>query len=149
MKDIIIILSIVLLSSCTTQKRCLEKFPPQNNSTASYIETVKLDTLVQYVPGDTTFVQMPFDCPDQDTVIVDNAKQIIKYVVKDRIITIESICKEDSLNTIIANIRTELKESNNTVVEVPHVPRFWKIVGWLGIASIIIGGLYIAFKIRF
>jgi len=52
-----ILLIILVLNSCTTQKRCLQKFPPiVGVDTIIYTTTVYRDTVIlRYLPGDTVF----------------------------------------------------------------------------------------------
>lgn len=61
MKNKIIILAIILLSGCATQKRCFEKFPPEiKTDTIIHTEIIYQDTTVFVeIKGDSVLVEVP------------------------------------------------------------------------------------------
>ena len=63
MKNLIILIAVLTLSGCTTQRRCFEKFPPPPPSTQVVTETM-------IITRDTTiFIRVPADTVTQtDTV---------------------------------------------------------------------------------
>lgn len=59
----VIVLAVVLLDSCVTQKRCSEKFPPTTETITVIKDTMivtkskQIDTIVRFVSRDTIFLK--------------------------------------------------------------------------------------------
>ena len=68
MKYLLLILTVVMFSSCLTQKRCAERFPPQIvTKTETITEIVYRDTTIYVpIPGETVYdsIPVPIPCPD-------------------------------------------------------------------------------------
>ncbi len=144
-----LLIAIALVTgSCVTQKKCAQKFPPVSSHDSIYIERVKLDTVKVRIPGDTTVIIQPFNCPDQDTVVIENSKQKIKYVVKDSMIYIQATCKTDSFETVINSLETELRNNKQTIIHERYIPKIYKIGLFVGISLTILLLLFIIAKIR-
>ena len=128
----IIILPLLLFSGCS-KKWCTEHYPCIDST--SYLEVVKVDTAWFKVPADTTYIELPFDCPDQQ-IIYKEGKKETKIVVSDRKIYINQITAADS--AAIINLFKQSSEFKQAVkeVEVPklYVPS-WV---WLTLTSLII-----------
>ena len=128
----IIILSLLLLSVCS-KKWCTEQYPCIDST--NYREIVKIDTSWLQLPADTTYIELPFDCPDQQ-IIYKEGKKETKIVVRDRKIYINQITAADS--AAIINLFKQSSEFKQAVkeVEVPklYIPR-WV---WLTLTSLII-----------
>jgi len=144
-----IILFLALLmsfagTSCITQRKCLDKFPPSVQRDSIYIETVK-ETPVP-IPGDTIKVDVPINCPDQDVVTVENSKlkQQIK-ILNGRLVSNTEI-KPDTVYVHTKETKTITKE-----VKIPQpvrfVPDLYKIALWLWVGVILAISGYIAFRI--
>ena len=128
----IIILSLLLFSGCS-KKWCTEQYPCIDST--NYQEIVKIDTSWLQLPADTTYIELPFDCPDQQ-IIYKEGKKETKIVVRDRKIYINQITAADS--AAIINLFKQSSEFKHAVkeVEVPklYVPS-WV---WLTLTSLII-----------
>ena len=132
-------LTIIVLSSCVTQKKCLQKFPPSASTDSVYIEKVK--EVPVYLPGDTVNVEIPVSCPDQDLIKVENSKlkqEIL--IIKGKLISKLTV-KPDTVKVPVIQTIEKIKE-----VKVPepvkYVPKIAKAFAW-------IGGLCIALLIAY
>ena len=154
MKIITYSLIIFLLGSCATQKRCELKYPPEVSTDSIYIETVKFDTITIKTPADTTnfTFELPFDLffeSEKPTVYAtENTKQKVTATIKEKIVVIESICKEDSLQDVIYNLETALKYTTKEVKKVRYVPKFNLIMTWVGIILFGVILAYLVLKIK-
>ena len=120
----IIILSLLLLSGCS-KKWCTEHY--QCIDSTAYREVVKIDTAWFKVPADTTYIELPFDCPDQQ-IIYKEGKKETKIVVRDRKIYINHITAADSA-AIINQFKqsSEFKQYSRPVdVKIPFIPKWIK-----------------------
>lgn len=144
-KLIIIFLAAFIFTGCVTQKKCSLKFPTQNTRDSIYIETqVKVPVLI---PGDSVYIDVPVDCPDQNVAIVENGKlkQTIS-ILKGRLYS-ATLIKPDTFYVYTTKTKTVVKE-----VKVPQpvkfIPKFWKIAGGLGIAFVLLVIVSIVLKIK-
>jgi flagellar biosynthesis/type III secretory pathway M-ring protein FliF/YscJ len=97
------------------------------------------------MPADTTYIQMPADCPDQQTIVKDGGKEI-SVVIKDKIIYIKRITPADSIaiyNTLfkknVKEVKQEIKVVEKTAFKTP------KFMIWLLIVSISINILFVLY----
>jgi hypothetical protein len=157
-----LLIALLLLTSCTTAKRCTAKFPPQT------ITIVKDSIREKITYRDTTiFVTLPAKIVTvKDTVYVKNG------VVSFRPVTAESnlatasawisnnnisLTLADKDTTLIITLSNALRnaefwqskyEKDQKTVNVPYTPKFWKITGWVGIITILLLLLFIGVKLR-
>lgn len=110
------VLLLMLLNCLSCSRYCAKRFPTSSKDSISYIEKVKFDTIKMTMPADTTVLLLPVDCPDQ-VIESENSKQKIRIVFKDRILTGQFICKEDSLKNIISTLETQSKIVKEKVIE--------------------------------
>lgn len=129
---IIAIAAMLALTGCS-KKWCNNHYPCIDST--SYREVVKVDTAWFKVPADTTYIELPFDCPDQQ-IIYKEGKKETRIVVRDRKIYINQITAADS--AAIINLFKQSSEFKQAVkeVEVPklYVPNWL----WLTLISLII-----------
>lgn len=139
----IIVLTVIVLTGCVTQKKCLRKFPPATSIDSVYIE--KLKEVPVFIPGDTIKVSSPVNCPDQDLIKVENSKlkQEIS-IIKGRIVSNTTI-KPDTIKITVKETITEVKE-----VAVPqpvkYTPKLVKIFAWIGLGCVLFAGAWVAKK---
>lgn len=146
MKKIIVLLALISLfaASCVTQRKCASKFPLQSSHDSIYIETIK--KVPVYIKGDSIFVNVPVNCPDQELIKYENAKlkQEISIIKGKLISTV--IIKPDTVFVPVTEIKTVVKE-----VRVPepvkYKPLIYRIAFWLWIGVIIATAGYFALKI--
>lgn len=159
---IFLALTVVLFAtSCVNQKRCSRKFPPQT-------VTIYHDSIRQtIVYRDTTiFIEFPADTVyNSDTILIEK-KQVLntRITAESKMATAMAWISQNKLNLMLADKDTTievrlikaLKEavywqskyhSDKQTVNVPFVPKFWKVTGWIGIISIILILLFIGYKL--
>jgi|SRR3972149_6114276 len=138
MKSIVVIFSILLLSSCVTQKKCLQKFPPTVTRDSIYVETIK-DVPV-YLSGDTVKIETPINCPDQDLVKYENTRLKQQISILNGKLVSNTQIKPDTIIVKVPEVKITVKE-----VKVPQpikfIPKLYSIALWLwaGVFLAIIG----------
>lgn len=139
MKSLLSLLILTLImSSCVTQKKCLQKYPPSSSVDSVYIEKVKEVPI--FIPGDTVNVEVPINCPDQDIVLIENnkLKQEIS-IIKGKLISNTTV-KPDTI--VVPMIQTIEKIKEVKVPEpVKYIPKIYKDSLWICI--IIFAGAFI------
>jgi len=141
---------LLSLASCVTQKRCLQKFPPQIVTKDSIIvkDTVISIRLVKIpIPGDSVVLHDSIPCPDvqfHKEVKSPSGRTTAKVDINKGKLTVD--CKVDSLNRVIDSLQIKLKttESYHSQVKTVEVPVVkYKAPGWawflLGAALLFIG----------
>lgn len=110
---LLLFLSIVLFTSCVTQKRCAEKYPPEVSVKDSIIEkeviTYRDTTII--IPGDTVQIIDTIPCPG----IVYKKKATSKSGHTTIDVSIDNgklkvDCKTDSLQQVIDSLATIFKD---------------------------------------
>ena len=134
-----ILIGVILLSGCS-KKWCQENYPCIDST---YIkEAVKFDTTYIKLPADTTYLELPFDCQDQQIIYKEGKKEYI-VKIKDKILYINQITKDDSLRII--NLFKNSEEFKQAVKDVekpiPYIPE----IVWYTLAALI-GLLIFAYR---
>lgn len=139
-----LLIALLILSSCTTAKRCAKRFPQVASVDSVYVETLKEVPI--YLPGDSIEIEIPIDCPDQD-VTVETGRLKQQITILNKMLKSKTTIKPDTVKVYVTETEVQYKE-----VKIPQViketPRFWKITGWIGIASVLTAGLLFVLKIR-
>ncbi len=143
MKNLILLLTILSLTGCTHYKWCAKH--AQLKDSVVYIEKIQLDTAKIFIPGDTTVLLMPIDCPDQ-VINNENAKQKIKIVFKDRLMRVETICKDDSLEKVITTLQKTSSEKKTIVKEVKYTPWYNSFKFGAAVCFVVLVGLWLVKK---
>lgn len=131
MKQIVLYL-LLLSTSCISQKRCNEKYPPTTSTETNYIETVK--EVPVYLEGDSILIDVPVDCPDQELAEVETGKlkQTIS-ILKGRLLSRTDV-KPDTVYIDVVEVKETIRE-----VKVPQpvkfTPKWIKILAWFGFGS--------------
>lgn len=155
MKKYILILIVILLSSCITEKKCSERFPAKTITKDSIVyrtNTVVKDSIIYVkIPVEIGNIEASVKCDSlgaqMNKVILDNKRlKMTVEIINGKLIAV-STCKEDSLQTIIQRYRTTIDSlyNNSSFVQVPQVKFEMKwyeeIFFYIGIlASLIITG---------
>lgn len=121
----------ILLSGCTTERsvaRWIKNHGGSKRDTVR-ITSTRLDTVTVPIPGDT--VRLTTVLHDMDTIIMDGRAEVRLVVRTDTItkvrwITVDGICKPDTIRVIE---RDTFVSQSITNVEVKERKPFWK---WLG-----------------
>lgn len=115
MKTLILLLAIVLFSSCYTKNQAIKKFCKQDTITTFVVthDTIRTET----IQADTTFAD------SIDTVVVERDKLVIRYIHKNNKVYLQGECKGDTI--YLTKTRT-IKVAANY----PGIPKptFWQNV---------------------
>jgi len=142
-----LILILILFTSCTTQKKCIEKFPPSISTDSIYIEKVK--EIPIYLKGDSVFFETVInDCADQEVILYENGtlKQTIS-ILNGKLYSALQI-KPDTIKVPVTEIKEVYKES----VQLPpikYIPKYVKIFAYIGGVLLALMAIYIFIKIKF
>lgn len=144
MKKVIAIGVLLLsLASCITQKRCLQKFPPQIVTKDSIVikDTTVYITLRDTIPGDSVLLHDSIPCPDvqyHKEVKSPSGRTSAKVDINKGKLTVD--CKTDSLNRVIDSLiklkSAQTYHSEVTTVEVPVVKYKTPVWAWIMLAAI-------------
>jgi hypothetical protein len=140
MKLLFCLFTIVFFMSCVTQKRCLQKFPPQiitKDSTVIKDSTIYRDTTIT-IPGDSTTIHDSLPCPDVKYHKVAKSKSgrtTATVDINNGKLTVN--CKTDSLQQKIDSLKTHIRsmERYRSEVKLVPVPKYktpawcWWLVG--------------------
>jgi len=163
-----VVLVMVLLSSCITQRKCDRKFPPQEYTHIKDSLVIKDSTIYQYaevpvyIKGDTVV--------KHDTVIKDrktgliNSKPVYaetdfakaKAQVVNSQLKLELIQKDSTFNVITDSLVKEIyhwKEKYNVidvlkVKQVEYIPKIYTVFALIGLLGVIGTILYFIFKFK-
>ena len=132
MKNLLILLvSIVLLSSCVTQRKCMDKFPPPPNDTITntkIVETIRDTTIIVEIPADTVYKMEPIKIgPDgivnHPKIRLDTKHAWAEAWVENNVLKMKLYQKESEIEaTIQGAIREYVENNTTTIVEYVYVP---------------------------
>lgn len=137
---------LLTLASCVTQKRCLQKFPPQIVTKDSIVvkDTTVYVTLRDTIPGDSVVLHDSIPCPDvqfHKEVKSPSGRTTAKVDINKGKITVD--CKIDSLNRVIDSLQVKLKtteayHSEVKTVEVPVIKKRTPVWAWVLLVGIVL-----------
>lgn len=135
-----ILILLILSTSCITQQKCFERFPPNRDTT--YIEKVREINVP--VPGDTVNLIVPIKCPDQDVAVMENSKlrQVIS-ILNGKLSSVTTI-KPDTIKVPVTEIKTVVKEVSKPE---KYIPKFYIYCTWLLIGLVVAVVAYLSWKI--
>lgn len=117
------VLIVFIINSCVTQKKCLQRFPPQVTSDSTYVEKVRLVPV--NIPGFSQRAEAPINCPDQNILLIDNNKLRQELEILNGKIISNTTVKPDST-------KVPVKETSISVNEikipppVKYIPKLYK-----------------------
>lgn len=135
---------IIIASSCTTQRRCTQKFPCQTGRDSIYIETLREVPI--YIAGDSVTIEVPTNCPDAFYEAENGQLKNTIKILNNRLISVAKLKPRIDTVTVV-DTRTEVVYRPQ-VVEKFRTPRFMKWLAFIGLAALayIIAGLYFEYK---
>lgn len=139
-----ILILIVLFSGCVTQKRCSERFPCISGKDSIYIQ--KLDTVRIEIPGDSLVIETKAPCDDFE-LKVENSKLLASLKSVNGILYAKLNEKPDTVFRFTTNTVTVTKEVTKPV-EVRFIPKWVKILAYIGAGALILGILFVFLKIK-
>lgn len=150
---ITVIVVIVLMSSCNPCRRLVRLCPTETHDSITYIEKIKLDTLIITLPGDTSYIEIPITTLNDLGILADNSKQKVELKIEDGILKLKTICKEDSMQVVITELTKELREKQIEIkyvdkpVPVKFTPKWIRTLAWIGAVCILLVVLFILYKV--
>lgn len=154
---LLLIFVLVTITSCRTfDKRATMRGYVKRDSLKNTSQTIVIDSIfnvTKVIEGDSLIQALKLACDSAGNVYIAALQQ------KDgKILELEQELENNILNTkviyrdrkvevpgkirYVTNIKTKTK-----YVTTNKVPKFWKIVGWIGIITIILIVLYIVYRI--
>jgi len=129
-----IVLSVLLLGSCTTAKKCAAKFPPQIITVDSIVlkDTIIYRDSIIRISGES--VRLEADLKDTTAVIdttVKNGKTTLRLQLSKG--KLSASCNADSLQLVIKNLTTIIKDKQrfkNQTEKVPYPVIEYKTPKW-------------------
>jgi len=146
MKRIITIgLLILFLASCVTQKRCLQKFPPQIVTKDSIVvkDTTIYVTVTDVVPADAVIIHDSIPYPDiqyHNEATSPSGRVKAKVDISKGRLTVN--CKTDSLVRVIDSLvklkTAQVYHSETKTIDVPVVKKKTPLWAWIMLVGIIL-----------
>jgi len=118
-KIISLLFITLLITACNPAKRLqriCENCPVSGKSDSVYIETIKLDTFIITAPGDTTYIEMPVTVLEDLNIKTENKDQKVTIKYEKGKVAAQAICKDDSLEVVIKELRTDLSHQETKVI---------------------------------
>ena len=132
MKQLLAILLIALLTSCVTQQRCLEKYPPQVKDSVVYKGRLEKFTDTLRLPGEQVQIRDTIPCPEANiSKEVKRGNVTAKLTIKKGVVTVD--CKTDSLQKVIDHYKLlyEKELYNTKTIAVPTTRKIDIVVRWI------------------
>ena len=155
---IILLVLLVFASSCVTQRRCLQKFPPTTNTTTivrdSIIEILRDTTIYFDIVGETIIDSVFILCPEVPNYVPDTARAETSLAIAKAYwsfpnIELELTQKDTTIERRLENALREIRRLSNTTTTVTiipepvkYIPKINQIALWLWIGVLIaLGGI--------
>ena len=135
---------LTILSSCVTQRKCTERFPCISGKDSIYIE--HLDTVKIILPGDSVIIETVVPCNDFELKI-ENGKLLASLKVVNGILQAKMNERPDTVFKFTTNTVTITKEVTKPV-EVRYIPKFVKIMAFVGGISVLLILGWLALKLK-
>lgn len=118
-KLLIILIALLSLQGCISEKRCMLRYPPQIIITDSVVLTnslIERDTVIK-LAADSSSIQMLIDCDSLNQAYLSriigyeagNNAMIPEVVIQDRILTVK--CRVDSM-AVYSKIKERFEKTN-------------------------------------
>jgi hypothetical protein len=146
MKYLLIILSLFFIISCTTQKKCQEKFPCITTNTTR-IDTIKKDTTI-FIETDQAWLKALILCDSNNNAYIDsiqylNGRKIgIRYIFKDKILTVNADIDSQAVSLKWNELHVK-DTTNHTQILPPTDTKFIRTLKWLFWILLLMAGTYI------
>jgi len=157
----IILLLVLIFSSCVTQKKCLQKFPPQIIREV-YDSIIIKDSIIYRdieievkIPGDTIEVEKKVPIKENiSPVTVENTYSSAKAWVENSKLKLQLIQKDQLIKYKVDSAIQVAKhweyrwniEKQKEVIKEKYIPKIYSIAFYMWIGVIVIVLLYLGFK---
>lgn len=149
MKNLLIIFVLIasILSSCSFERRALRKGYVKKDSATTVINTTLIDTTITYnytISGDSIIQIMRLECDSMGNVYIAKINQqkgeIFDLTQKlDSNTLFTKVIYRDRNIPVQGRDRTFIKyKDKNVYVTEYKTPKFWKIMGYIGILTCIV-----------
>ena len=151
-KELTFIIIILILSSCTTERRCNKLFPPKINFSDTIYQEVKeilRDTVIA-IKEDSVVLSALIECQADGQLLFKQLEAVsaaskhikAKIIYKDKIINV--ICKVDSHNVYLTykqRFEKQINKSNKVeIVDKKYIPKWLLfLAGFIGAFMLFIG----------
>ena len=166
--SILFLFVLTILSSCTTQRKCLRKYPPQTSTVIVYRDSIHTEvkyrdtTIFVKIPGqtitDTIFVPVNSPGPSYvpDTARAENTYSIAKAWLDWPQIRLNLFQKPQTIEILLKNAIKERdtyrelyeNEKSKEVQIVKETPKFWKITGTIGMGFLLAVLVWLVMKLK-
>lgn len=165
-KYLYLILLILIISGCVSQKKCLQKFPPQETiiikdsivikDTTIYSDIIMYDTIL----GDTVMVYKKIQSKGKilniEPLCIDKSLARSCAWVNDNKLFLELIQKDTVIKRILKKAKIEkqrLREFYQSkyekeVIKVKYIPKFYKFTFWFFIGLCGLTLIFIILKVK-
>ena len=155
---------VILLTGCVTQKKCLTKFPPVNDTIRIVIlkdSVVYRDTTIFiHLPGQTTVDSVVIPCPPPTTEFISDtarAKTSLAFArawwqypnIQLRLVQTDTtiVARLDSAIMESYYWRNEYEQIKQTII-VKKIPLIYKIAFWFVLGQIFLFVFIIVYKLK-
>lgn len=154
MRNLILLLIVIIVgSSCATEKRCSRKFPPIIKDSTYVKETIEYRDRVVYdtIKGDT--IETVIKITDLDTVpiIIENDFAVGLLSRENNVLRLKLVSKDTVIARMLKDaeiLRSSLVERHTVEVHtVKYIPKFYKFTMWWFIGCLVVVIIYIVMKI--
>lgn len=137
-KRLLIILFVISLTACVTEKKCQKKYPPRVDSTIIYKDVIKWRDTVIYKELPPLVIERYIDV--KDTLrLAGNYSKATSWVVGDKL---HGLLKEGETPVKIEYKIKEVEVIKTKVVReverVKFVPKFTQWFAWVGVIALIL-----------
>lgn len=141
MKKLILYLSVlILVTSCSPIKRIArisarhpELMPKEKViRDSTYIYKDKIREVPVLIKGDTTYIDVPIDCPDQDVSIIENSKLKQQIKILNGRLTSVITNKQDTVYIPVKDTETTIisDKDKETIKPEKFIPKLYKTTFW-------------------
>lgn len=110
-----ILILLLFFTSCVTQKKCEQKFPPTvtSDTVVNYVDTTVYVSVPIFIKADTVSITDTIDCETNYSHEIKSEGKTIRVNIKDKILKAE--CFNDSLTKVIDSLEVKIKNTKTTV----------------------------------
>lgn len=138
-RTLLFLMTVMILSSCITKQRCMEKFPPEiiSKDSISTFEKIKYKDTTIWVPADSSWLKALLKCDSTGNVYIAELAgykagknvQAPKIVVRDNYIEVR--CRVDSM-AVYARMKDRFfyREQTSSTIQTVHKSsnlKYWLI----------------------
>lgn len=139
---IIVLCAMALFFGCNGQKWCAKRFPPETITRIdSFTQTEYRDTVI-FVDGPVLRDTFRVECDSNGQVVVTGGNGEIRYVYKDRWLTVSADCPDTAIvvNRYRELVRVARLKKETVKVPEKYIPWYARTLAWIGGLSLLYCG---------